>query len=378
MMTIRMRSLLIAGSLLAAAATAAFAQQPPQPQAEVIAPPVLRANVTVTGDIVRVGDILDNAGPAGTIAIYRAPDLGTVGTLPIAQVIAVLRAHHVIGVDTRNLPSITVTRLSRSIDSKDIENQIALALEHRNGLGNAADLSLTFDQDVQNLQLDASYTGALQPTSTRFDSRSGRFDVTLVVDSNGSGPATKLRFTGTAIDTVEVAVLARAVDRNEVLKSSDIVVERRPRAEVGNDGVSRDRSVGMQSRRQLRAGQALRSADLVKPDLVVRDQAVTLIYQSAGLYLTIRGKAVDGGTEGDVVNVLNLQSKRTVTGVVVGRGQVAVSAPTPRPMPQAGEPALPPPVATQPERLSQARPNTANAAISLAANDNVPVSRNAE
>src|SRR4029078_2732705 len=42
--------------------------------------PVLRANVAVTSDIVRIGDVIDNAGPAGQIAIYRAPDLGTTGS----------------------------------------------------------------------------------------------------------------------------------------------------------------------------------------------------------------------------------------------------------------------------------------------------------
>jgi flagella basal body P-ring formation protein FlgA len=81
----------------------------------------------------------------------------------------------------------------------------------------------------------------------------------------------------------------------------------------------------MQTRRQMRAGLALHGADLAKPDLVQRDQAVTLIYQAAGIYLTVRGKATEAGTEGDVVSVLNLQSKRTVSGVVVGRGQVSVS-----------------------------------------------------
>ena len=91
----------------------------------------------------------------------------------------------------------------------------------------------------------------------------------------------------------------------------------------------------MQARRQLRAGQALRAADLAKPDLVQRDQDVTLIYETAGLYLTIRGKALDSGTEGDVVNVLNLQSKRTVSGVVIGRGQVAIAVATPRLGPEA-------------------------------------------
>src|SRR5258708_19023085 len=86
----------------------------------------------------------------------------------------------------------------------------------------------------------------------------------------------------------------------------------------------------MEARRQLRAGQARKVADLAKPDLVQRDQTVVLIYEASGLYLTIRGKALEGGTEGDVVSVLNLQSKRTVTGTVIGRGQVAISIAMPR------------------------------------------------
>jgi flagellar basal body P-ring formation protein FlgA len=155
--------------------------------------------------------------------------------------------------------------------------------------------------------------------------------VTFEVAAENVSTPTRLRFTGTAVETVEAAVLARNIERNEVIKSSDVIVERRPRTEVGNDIAARDRAVGMQARRQLRAGQALKSADLARPDLVQRDQSVTLIYEAAGLYLTIRGKALEGGTEGDVVNVLNLQSKRTVSGVVTGRGQVSVAVAAPRP-----------------------------------------------
>jgi flagella basal body P-ring formation protein FlgA len=81
----------------------------------------------------------------------------------------------------------------------------------------------------------------------------------------------------------------------------------------------------------MHAGQPLRTADLLKPDLVQRDQSVTVIYESPGLYLTTRGKALDNGTEGDVVNVLNPLSKRTVTGIVSGRGQVTIQVATPKP-----------------------------------------------
>ena len=344
------RSLLLAIALLAAWVSAAAAQT----RDDAIATPVLRGNITISGDVVRIGDVIDNAGSAAQIAIYRAPDLGTTGSLQVAQVLTALRAHQVIGVDTRDLKEISVTRLARTLEGKDIESQIAHALERRNGLGEAANLSLTFDRDPGDIQLDAVNTGTLQTTSARYEPRNNRFDVTLEISNETGAAPTKLRFTGTAIETVEAAVLARNVESKEILKSSDVLVERRPKAEVGTDPASRDRAVGMQARKQLRAGPALRVTDLAKPDLVQRDQNVTLIYETPGLYITVRGKSQDNGTEGDVVSVMNLQSKRAVSGVVTGRGQVSISVAAPRSAPVsdatssqlgAAEPAAPAPVA---------------------------------
>ena len=322
-----LRAFLLATALLATGSPAALAQ----PASDTFAGPVLHADVTVAGDIVRIGDLVDNAGSFADVPIYRAPDIGTSGSIPTSQVISALRAHQVIGVDTRNVRQVTVTRLARTIESKAIELAVTQALEHHNGLGDAANLTLTFDREVQDLRLDAAYSGAMQAAATRFEPRTGRFDVSFEIVNEASGSPTRLRFTGTAVETIDAAVLTRNIDRNELLKSSDIVIERRTKAEIGNDAASREQSLGMQVRRSMRAGQPLRAADLVKPDLVQRDQSVTVIYDTPGLYLTTRGKALDNGTEGDVVSVLNLQSKRTLTGTVTGRGQVTIQVATPKP-----------------------------------------------
>jgi flagella basal body P-ring formation protein FlgA len=68
-----MRSFLLATALLATITATA----PAQTRDDVVAAPVLRANVSVAGDLVRIGDVIDNAGSFGKIAIYRAPELGT-------------------------------------------------------------------------------------------------------------------------------------------------------------------------------------------------------------------------------------------------------------------------------------------------------------
>jgi len=320
------RSLLIAAALLVAFPVTTFAQA----GEEAIAVPVLRANVTVDSEVVRIGDVIDNPGTAAQIAIYRAPDLGTTGSLPTAQLIAALQAHQVIGVDTKDIKTVTVTRLARTLERKEIESQVAHALEHRSGLGDAANISLTFDRDVQDLRLEAWNTGAMQPVSVRYEPRSGRFDVSFEIANEANSARTRLRFFGIAIETVEAAVLTRAVERGDVLKSSDVITERRAKAEVGGEAAVRNQAVGMQMRNRLRARQAIKVADLGKPDLVQRDDNVTLIFETSGLYLTLRGKALENGTDGDTVNVLNMQSKRTVSGVVIGRGQVAITVASPR------------------------------------------------
>jgi flagella basal body P-ring formation protein FlgA len=322
-----LRSLLFATALFTLAATPAWASAD-----DAIAVPVLRASVAVTSDVVRVGDLIDNAGSSALVAVYRAPDLGTTGVLPVAQVISVLRQHQVIGVDTHDLKEVSVTRLARSVTAKDIQAAVTEALAHRGNLGEAANINLTFDHDLQDLRLDASNSGAMEATGVRYEARGGHFDVTLsIANDTGSAP-TQLRFTGIAIETVDAVILTRSVERTDILKASDITVERRPKAEVGGDPAVRDSAIGMQLRHSMRAGQPVRVADLAKPDLVQRDQNVTLIYQTSGIYLTTRGKALDAGTEGDVVSVLNPQSKRTVSGIVTGRGQVTIQIATPTPV----------------------------------------------
>jgi flagellar basal body P-ring formation protein FlgA len=64
----------------------------------------------------------------------------------------------------------------------------------------------------------------------------------------------------------------------------------------------------------------------MKPAVVQRNDIVTIFYEAPGINLTLRGQAQDAGALGDTVNVMNIQSKRVVQGVVVGPGRVTVAA----------------------------------------------------
>jgi flagella basal body P-ring formation protein FlgA len=292
--------------------------------------PRLRELVTVTGDLVRIGDLVDNAGAAASIAVFRAPDLGQTGSVPTAQVVAALRPHEIAGIDTGGLSEVIVTRLSRAIAGKDIEERIARALAGHRGYGNAESLKIALDRELRTLHVEISAAGELSIARLHVEPRTGRFDISLEIPGSASTRSRPLRFTGTVTETVEAATLVRPLARGEVVRASDVSIERRPKSEVIGEALSLDDVVGLAVKRAMRPGQALRAADLAKPEVVQRNEPVTIVYEIPGMMLTVRGKALEPGSIGDHISVLNIQSNRTVQVAVAGPGRVVVRSNTPR------------------------------------------------
>ena len=288
--------------------------------------PRLKATATVTGELVYIGDLVENAGPFAEVAIFRSPDLGTTGTVPTLRVREALRPYGLADIEADGLTEVVVERPSRAITVKEIESRILQALAGQRGLGAADDLKLNIDQSLRTIHVEANATGPLQISRLSLDSYASRFDIVFTVAGSTILRRTPLRLSGRVIETAETTVLTRSIQRGEVIRPSDVAIERRPRIEIGKDDIALPKqAVGLAVRRSLRTGHALRHADLMKPELVQRNDTVTLIYEVPGIVLTIRGKALESGAEGDLISVSNLQSKRTVQGTVIGFGQVRVT-----------------------------------------------------
>lgn len=83
-------------------------------------------------------------------------------------------------------------------------------------------------------------------------------------------------------------------------------------------------ATGMEARVVLYAGRPIRPSDIGPPALIERNQTVPLIYNQGGLSITTEGRSLDRAGEGDMVRVMNLASKSTVSGLVDARGRVIV------------------------------------------------------
>jgi flagella basal body P-ring formation protein FlgA len=310
-----MRKLIIASAaitMLALSAAAAGAADQPRPR--------LKSSVTVTGDIVRIGDLIANAGIVADVPIFRAPDLGTTGVVSAQAVLAAVRAHALVGLDPGNVHEVMVTRASRTIAPEQIEERIAAALSMQYSLGRPKDLALRFDNDLNAVHVEPTVKDEPRIARISYDPRSTRFDAVVAIPSRRP-----LRLTGHVTAMEEVAMVARTLAHGDVLKQGDVVMTRRPRRETPSDAITdRNRAVGLAARNTLQPGRPLRSADLMKPELVRHHEMVMLIYQVPGIMLTVRGRATEGGAEGDIIGVLNEQTKRIVHGVVIGSGRVMI------------------------------------------------------
>jgi flagella basal body P-ring formation protein FlgA len=289
--------------------------------------PTLKHEAVVSGDIVRIGDLIDGAGSAAGIAIFRAPDIGETGSVPAYQVLAAARAHGIERVDTLGNNEVAVTRAGRVVAAKDIEAVIARTLVARGGLADSRDLTVTLDREPAPLRLQGA--ADLRALYTYYNARSGRFDITFELADEAAHRSTQ-RYSGYAVETLPVAVTLRPLARGEVVRAADVTIERRPKADFREGAPVATDPAGLALRHQVRAGQPLRASDLMRPEIVQRNEPVTLIYEAPGLTLTMRGKALDPGAQGDVVSVLNSQSRRTVQGTVAGPARVVVRSGAPR------------------------------------------------
>jgi flagellar basal body P-ring formation protein FlgA len=315
------RHLIFAATALLALASAASAD-PERPK--------LKAEATVTGSIVRVGDLIEHAGVIANVPIFRAPDLGSTGSVPADAVVEAVRRLQLIELDTGGVSEVVVTRASRVIPAKDIETRVAKALSTQFALGPVKDIQVNFDRELRAIQLETSAKGEPRVGYLNYDGQSGRFDVTLDMPT-GATTRGALHLSGRATATVEIVTLAHALERGGTIKAADVALERRPRATIGRDAVTDSAQViGLAARNSMLPGRPLRLADLTKPAVVLRNETVTLTYQVPGITLTVRGKATESGAEGDVISVLNEQSKRTLQGVVSGPGRVTVTTGSPR------------------------------------------------
>lgn len=124
-------------------------------------------------------------------------------------------------------------------------------------------------------------------------------------------------------EQVEVAVLARPVQRGEILSADDFVYEKRS-PNMGRGAIDADAAKGLEAVRPLSPGSIVRVSDIITPRLVRRGEPVLIAYKVGALTITTQGRALASAGAGEPVRVVTTSTQRTLDGFVAGNGLVRI------------------------------------------------------
>ncbi|MBM3952717.1 MAG: flagellar basal body P-ring formation protein FlgA [Rhodospirillales bacterium] len=279
-------------------------------------------NVTVEEPLVKLGDIFVGLDPktADTAAAY-APQAGKRLVLDAQWLARAARRHNIAWHPAGPNEHVVVQRRTFVVTRGDVEARTQAMLAER-----LAGTEFSVELFSVNFRLhaasDGSDTFALEDFS--YDPISRRFEATVAAPA-ASTMASRARVSGRVHKLIAVPALKRPISKGEIVRADDIEIVRLKADQAPTDIVTdRDGLIGKAAVRGLRAGHPVFARDVERPVLVTKDSLVMLVLQASHMRLTARGKALDQGSHGDVIRIVNEQSKQVVEGTVIGAGQAAV------------------------------------------------------
>ncbi len=283
---------------------------------------ILRPNVLVDSDVIKLGDLFDDAGTQADTPVARAPAPGRRVTVDSDWLMRIARAN---GLDWRansSFDQAVIERASQTITHDQIENELASALSSQQGLPDHAEIELS--NRVMQITVPTGAPASVAVRDLFYDNRYKRFTATIEAPADQPN-AQRVRVSGRVFNTIEVPVIGHGINRGEVIRASDLTFIR-----VREDSLRRDiltdadQVIGMAPRQSLRNGQMLSASDLQKPIAVQRGALVTMVLKYGTMALSTQGRAQEQGSVGDTIRVMNTHSNQIVQAKIESSETVSV------------------------------------------------------
>ena len=125
----------------------------------------------------------------------------------------------------------------------------------------------------------------------------------------------------TIVLDAQTVVAANAIRARSIIMLEDLAVLEK--STVGGI-VDPAEIIGQEAQVNLYAGRIIRASEVGPSAILERNQLVIMIYNIGSLLITAEGRVLDRAGVGELVRVMNLDSRLTVTGRVLFDGKVEV------------------------------------------------------
>ncbi|MEE3047671.1 MAG: flagellar basal body P-ring formation chaperone FlgA [Pseudomonadota bacterium] len=281
---------------------------------------LLKPDALVEGQYVTLGDLFTGIDPQqADIAVAHAPQPGKQVVLDYRWLYGIAQRHNINWRPRTTADQVLVTRASQIITIDEIRDAVEIAL-----VDHGIQRPFTVDLSSENFQihLPVDALNNVDVTALEVNSRTQRFVASVTAAAQTAQQRT-YRISGKYYPLSSVPVLVEPVSRGQIIRP-DQVEYRDFRSERVPSGAIRDINdvIGKEVVRAGTPNEPLLFRDLTNPILVRRGALVTIRLVTANMSLTARGKALENGSKGDVIRVVNQSSNKTIQVEVVAENEV--------------------------------------------------------
>lgn len=271
----------------------------------------LQNNVTVTGENITLGDVYADVEKNADFVLAPAPKPGVTLTWDARTINRITKAFDLPAVNAST--QVSIRRIATIITSDMLKDAIKSSLKEQ-GVEGQYDLEFLNAQS-SDIILPQHVSADLEVMNASYNPSRETFSATLKTADNQTH-----HMTGIIHPMIEVPVLKMTARRGDTIGRNDITTLAIREDYVTEDMiVAKDALVGMAPRKVIRAKSPVSLSDLDKPIMVKRGELVTMQLQHGPIELSALAKALENGTDGDVIRLINIDSKRTIEGVVTGQ-----------------------------------------------------------
>ncbi|MET3924888.1 flagellar basal body P-ring formation chaperone FlgA [Devosia sp. 2618] len=284
--------------------------------------PVLKSDILVNNSVVTVGDMFDDAGVSAEQALFRAPKPGTTGVVSLSDVNAALARVGIVAFNANGLNTVRVTRAASVVDEELLSNLIAQDLASRGIISSGMSVDTLFSRPIPAFNAEAVATPATV-VSLRYLPGNGAFTARFAI----VGVDQPLDVSGTIELMIDAPHITANLAAGTILSAENVQMRPVPLRFAESTGVAQLADVvGKSLIRQSREGMMLKPADVAIPQMIAKNDLVTIYFRQGPMTLTVKGQAITSAASGGPVQVLNLMSRRVISATAIAAGAVEVSA----------------------------------------------------
>lgn len=281
----------------------------------------LKQQSIISDDVIRLSDLFYGLNHSEDRVLGAAPRPGQDMVLNARTLMRVAIAMDLPWRPASSADTLIIRREATLVDTDTIEKYLRESIAAE-GYDTLYDIRYLSGSPEMVLPADSPATADI--IRIDFDADSGFFKAEIAAPSREDRKM-QMQISGKIEPMTEVPVLRDTLRAGMVIGARDLKMITVPTHTLNHDVyLNTSDIVGLTPRRLISAGKPLKENQLEEPRIVGRGEPVTMIYNNNGIRLTASGKALENGSKGEVIRVVNMQSSRSIDATVTGTNEVTV------------------------------------------------------